>query len=114
MGESFPDVPTTNIFYRFIENLFHNGVTGGCGSGNYCPTNSVTRAQMVVLLLKGKFGASHVPPPATGSVFGDVQPGDFAADWIEELAGLGITGGCGGGNHCPNNPRRARRWRYSS
>ena len=104
VGESFPDVPTTNIFYRFIENLFHNGVTGGCGSGNYCPTNSVTRAQMAVFLLKGKFGASHVPPPATGTVFGDVHPGDFAADWIEELAGLGITGGCGGGKYCPNNP----------
>ena len=23
----------------FIENLFHNGVTGGCAGGNYCPTN---------------------------------------------------------------------------
>ena len=30
IGESFPDVPTDNIFYAFIETLFHNGITGGC------------------------------------------------------------------------------------
>ena len=104
IGNSFADVPTTHPFYAFIENLFHSGATGGCGGGLYCPSGTVTRAQMAVFLLKGKFGNSHVPPPATGLVFTDVQPGDFAADWIEELAGLGITGGCGGGNYCPNNP----------
>ena len=104
IGNSFADVPTTHPFYAFIENLFHSGASGGCGGGNYCPSGTVTRAQMAVFLLKGKFGSSHVPPPATGLVFADVQPGDFAADWIEELAGLQITGGCGGGNYCPNNP----------
>ena len=102
VGDSFPDVPTSHPFYAFVENLFHNGVTGGCGSGNYCPSSSVTRAQMAVFLLKGKLGASFVPPPATGAAFGDVGPGDFAAAWIEALAGFQITGGCGGGNYCPN------------
>ncbi len=102
VGDSFPDVPTTHPFYGFIEDLFHSGVTGGCGNGNYCPSGTVTRAQMAVFLLKGKLGASHVPPPATGAVFNDVHIGDFAADWIEELAALQITGGCGSGNYCPN------------
>jgi len=104
IGNSFADVPTSHPFYAFIENLFHSGATGGCGGGNFCPGGTVTRAQMAVFLLKGKYGASHVPPPATGTVFGDVHIGDFAADWIEELAGLQITGGCGGGNYCPANP----------
>jgi streptogramin lyase len=104
VGNSFPDVPTTHPFYAFIENLFHSGATGGCGLGNYCPAGTVTRAQMAVFLLKGKFGSSHVPPPATGTIFADVPVGSFAADWIEELATLGITGGCGGGNYCPGNP----------
>jgi hypothetical protein len=57
---------------------------------------------MAVFLLKAKFGEGHVPPPATGTVFDDVQPGDFAADWIEELAFLGITGGCDLDSYCPN------------
>jgi streptogramin lyase len=104
IGNSFTDVPTSHPFYAFIENLFHSGATGGCGSGLYCPSSTVTRAQMAVFLLKGKFGAGHIPPPATGAVFLDVHVGDFAADWIEELAGLGITGGCGGGDYCPASP----------
>ena len=37
VGESFPDVPTSHPFYAFIETLFHDGVTGGCGAGDYCP-----------------------------------------------------------------------------
>ncbi len=104
VGGSFADVPQSNQFYAFIENLFHNAVTGGCAAG-YCPDNPVTRAQMAVFLLKGKLSANlYTPPPASGLVFGDVHIGDFAADWIEALAGFQITGGCGGGNYCPSNP----------
>ena len=105
LGESFPDAPTGNLFYRFVETLFHNGVTGGCAGGiNYCPTNPVTRAQMAVFLLKSKFGSAHVPPPCTGTVFTDVPCAGGTFDpWIEELAALQITGGCGGTSYCPNN-----------
>jgi hypothetical protein len=103
IGGSFPDV-AANAFYPFIETLFHNGVTGGCFGGGYCPGSNVTRAQMAVFLLKSKFTADYVPPPATGTVFGDVPAGNQFAPWIENLSALGITGGCGGGNYCPNNP----------
>jgi cysteine-rich repeat protein len=103
VGESFPDVPTGNPFYAFIENLFHNGVTGGCSGGNYCPVNPVTRGQMAVFLLKAKLGSAHLPPACVGTVFTDVNcSGPFDA-WIEELASLNITGGCGGGMYCPGN-----------
>jgi len=101
IGNSFPDVPPSHPFYAFIENLFHSGATGGCGGGLYCPSGTVTRAQMAVFLLKGEHGSSHVPPPCTG-VFTDVPCPSLFADWIEELASEGITAGCGGGNYCPN------------
>ncbi len=106
VGESFPDAPTDNQFYRFIETLFHNGVTGGCTGGNYCPGDPVTRAQMAVFLLKSKYGSAHVPPPCTGSVFVDVPcTGGPFDPWIEELSGLGITGGCQASppQYCPGN-----------
>ena len=57
---------------------------------------------MAIFLLRAKYGSDYEPPPATGTVFGDVPQGSFAAAWIEELAGLGITSGCGNGNYCPN------------
>jgi S-layer homology domain len=103
VGESFPDVPTSQQFYAFIENLFHNGITGGCGGGNYCPTGSVTRGQMAVFLLKSEHDAFYTPPACTG-VFPDVPCPSQFADWIEQLFAEGITGGCGGGNYCPDNP----------
>ncbi|HEY1249866.1 MAG TPA: S-layer homology domain-containing protein [Thermoanaerobaculia bacterium] len=100
----FTDVPQGHPFHAFVESIFRAGVTAGCGGDLYCADANVTRAEMAVFLLKSRFGPFHAPPPATGAVFDDVQPGDFAADWIEELAALGVTGGCGGGNYCPNDP----------
>ena len=99
---TFGDVPPSNAFYDFIETLAGDQITSGCGSGKYCPSAGVTRAQMAVFLLKSKYGSAHVPPPATGSVFTDVAANSFAAGWIEELSAEGITVGCGGGRYCPD------------
>jgi len=78
-------------------------VTGGCGTGTYCPSSSVTRAQMAVFLLKSEHGSDYVPPNCTG-IFGDVPCPSQFANWIEQLSNEGITGGCGGNNYCPDNP----------
>jgi hypothetical protein len=94
----------TSIYLSFIVRLVANGLTAGCTGGNYCPDDAVTRAQMAVFLLRGKEGLCYVPAPETGTVFGDVPVGSFAARWIEELAARGVTSGCGGGNYCPNSP----------
>jgi hypothetical protein len=47
---TFPDVPETSGFCRWIEELSRRGITGGCGGGNYCPTSPVAREQMAVFL----------------------------------------------------------------
>ncbi len=39
-------------FANWIERLAAEGVTGGCGGGNYCPANPNTRGQMAVFLAK--------------------------------------------------------------
>jgi len=49
---TFGDVPTDHPFFQFIEALAKSGITGGCGNGNYCPDNPVTRGQMAVFLAK--------------------------------------------------------------
>jgi len=103
VGKSFNDVAPGAGVYRFVETLFHNGVTAGCGSGNYCPGNATNRGQMAVFLLISREGLSYIPPDATG-VFADVPVSSPFAKWIEELAFRGVTAGCGGGNYCPNNP----------
>jgi hypothetical protein len=49
---TFGDVPTTDAGFRYIEALAASGITGGCGGGNFCPGNPVTRRQMAVFLAK--------------------------------------------------------------
>jgi hypothetical protein len=100
-GTVFNDVPASDGFAKWIEQLAAEGITGGCGNGNYCPGTFVTRAQMAVFLLRTKYGNGYTPPPATG-VFADVPTNYWSAAWIEQLAAEGITGGCGNGNYCPN------------
>jgi len=101
----FPDVPCTSNFAPWIEALYAAGITGGCGGGDYCPANPVRRDQMAAFLLKAKHGSAYVPPACNGD-FADVTCPSLFADWIEELAAEGITGGCGGSNYCPANPVR--------
>jgi len=87
----------------WIEALKDDGITAGCGDGNYCPEDPVTRAQMAVFLLKAKHGASYIPPDVGSDTgFGDVPTDHWAAAWIKQLAAESITGGCGGGNYCPD------------
>jgi hypothetical protein len=101
VGRSFGDVLPGSSFYRFVETLFHDGVTGGCGAGSYCPADAVTRAQMSVLLLVSKEGSGYVPPACVTPVFGDVPCSSPFSRWIDELAARQVTGGCGSGNYCP-------------
>jgi S-layer homology domain len=48
----FGDVLMSNPQFQYIEALFQAGITAGCGGGNYCPNNPVTRGQMAVYLAK--------------------------------------------------------------
>ena len=96
----FADVPAASPFAPWIEQLFHDGVTGGCGGANYCPAAPVTRAQMAVFLTKARH-PSGCAYAASGTVFADVPADYWAAGFIEQLARDGVTGGCGGGMYCP-------------
>lgn len=104
VGNSFQDAPPGSQGYEFIEKVLHYGITAGCDSQHYCGGNTITRAQMAVFLLKARYGSNYRPPECSG-IFGDVScPAGFAVNWIEDLFNKGITGGCGGGNYCPDAP----------
>ncbi len=101
----FQDVACPSLFADWIEELYTLRVTGGCNTSplQYCPGARVTRAQMAVFLLKASLGSSYAPPNCSGAVFLDVPcTGGTFDPWIEDLAGRGITRGCGGGDYCPD------------
>ncbi len=101
----FADVPCTSPFADWVEMLARDGITAGCGGGNFCPDRHVTRAQMSVFLLKSLHSADYVPAQCT-NVFADVDcPGPFA-DWIEAAYLEGIVGPCQAEplSFCPDVP----------
>ncbi|HEV2851267.1 MAG TPA: S8 family serine peptidase [Thermoanaerobaculia bacterium] len=105
-GTVFADVPRGHWAKKWVEAIYRNGVTQGCGLSPrlYCPESEVTRQQMAVFLLKSKEGSGYTPPPCTTSPFNDVPASSGFCPWVQELVARGITHGCGGGNFCPNMP----------
>lgn len=106
----FNDVPLSATYAPWVKQLASEGITAGCGNGNFCPMVAVNRAQMAIFLLRAKHGSTYSPPAVGGSTgFGDVPLTASYAPWVKQLAAEGITIGCGGGNFCPlQNVNRAQ------
>ena len=93
----FSDVWTSHWAARWVEQLYRDGITGGCGVSplRFCPDSSLTRAEMAVFLLRARHGINYQPPPATGRIFADIPASHWTAAWIERLYAEGVTAGCG-------------------
>ena len=66
-NHQFSDVPTAASYHDDVEALVNAGITTGCGGGNYCPSQAVTRGQMAQFLNR------------LGSLDGDTDPSVNAA-----------------------------------
>jgi hypothetical protein len=53
-SQRFNDVPPSNPFYAYIEEMAVRGITTGCSASPplYCPSDTVTRAQMAAFLVR--------------------------------------------------------------
>lgn len=112
VGDStgFADVPLDVTYAPWVKQLAVEGITAGCGNGNFCPQQIVNRAQMAIFLLRAKHGATYSPPVVGSSTgFADVPLDATYAPWVKQLAAEGVTSGCGNGNFCPlQNVNRAQ------
>jgi hypothetical protein len=114
VGESFADVPTSQLFYRAVESVLHGGITTGCSAAAYCPDDPVTRSQMSLFLARGLAGGGPAIP-ASGllggspyscgaggtSLFADVLPTDIFCRSVHYIAAQNVTLGCAPGLYCP-------------
>jgi len=102
---TFNDVKPSFWGYGWIESLWKDGYTAGCGTGPlvYCPNRKHTRAEGAVFFLHIKNGASYTPPPASG-IFDDVSPSDWFVDWVEAAYNQGLLPVCNESplKICPN------------
>jgi hypothetical protein len=87
--DAFSDVPPSNLFYDYVENIARNDVTTGCGDGLYCPAVVVSRAQMAVMVLRASTARRGRRRRRRARCSQDVHATPFAAAWIEAFQGRG-------------------------
>jgi len=86
----FFDVPEGFWAENYVNSMYYNGITLGCGGGNYCPSTVVTRDQMAVFIERALGVATA--PPCTGNTFSDVNaamPGGTTIAGISRTLQLG-------------------------
>src|SRR5215475_14266330 len=66
-NHNFSDVPTSAGYHDFVDFLVQNGITSGCGTGLFCPNNTVTRGQMAIFLQKLATALDTCPPDSVKS-----------------------------------------------
>ena len=114
----FSDVTPTDAACRHIHYLAAQNVTLGCNSGQFCPTQTITRDAMAAFIAKGIVapqGGAGVPVtdfnpalgrayncvPAGSSHFTDVPVSSPFCKHINYLWSKGILSGCGATTYCP-------------
>jgi hypothetical protein len=102
----FADVPANAFGFAWIQKMFELGITAGCGGGNYCPNDTVTRGQMAIFVTRARLGAaadSTFTYPAIPQ-FSDVPASHPFYKWIQRIKVDSITAGCGNGSaYCPDD-----------
>jgi hypothetical protein len=95
----FSDVPADHASFKYIQKMYEEGITTGCGGNNYCPDGSVNRAQMAVFIIRALYGEGfeHTGAP----YFADVSSRHWAFGHIQRMKDDGITGGCSETEYCP-------------
>lgn len=101
----FSDVPASHPQFAYIQKLRDLGVTNGCGNGQYCPADPVTRGQMAAFLVRARLGVtfSQAFPYNATQPFADVDTNNIFFAYIQKLRELGITTGCTAITFCPND-----------
>jgi glucose/arabinose dehydrogenase len=97
IAPEFSDI-ANSTFIEDIHWLFYQGITGGCGSGKFCPRSAVTRVQMAQFLVRA---FNH---PTTATDYFTDDNGITGESSINALAEAGITGGCAPNLFCPTRP----------
>jgi len=92
---SFSDIGSS-LFRAEIEWLVDEAIAAGCTTTKYCPTYTVTRAQMASFLKR-----AMDLPPASRDYFTD-DGSTIHQDDINRLTEAGVTDGCGADRYCPS------------
>jgi hypothetical protein len=95
MEQSFADVGLSDWFADWVDQLWRDRYTAGCGvdPAVYCPMRQHTVAEGSVFFLRMLHGPDYRPPPAQG-LFADIPAGEWYAPWVEQAYHSGLLIPC--------------------
>ncbi len=108
-GRIFADVLKTTWAADWIEQMYADKLTTGCGYNPmiFCPNQAVTREAFAVFILRTKYTPQFVPPDAK-HIFSDlpVKGKEWMEPWIEQLYREVNAAACGTDplRYCPEDP----------
>jgi Bacterial Ig-like domain (group 3)/FG-GAP-like repeat/S-layer homology domain len=100
----FSDVQPGDFGFAWIQAMYELGISAGCGGGNYCPDDPVTRDSMAVFIIVARFGAGSAFSFPSTPYFTDVPLSDGSFKFVQRMKLDGITGGCTATTFCPASP----------
>ena len=101
--QPFTDTSSDSYYSDAVAALADIGIFDGteCAEGMLCPEASIDRKTMAVWTVRAL--DDQGPTQASGDRFTDVDANSFHAPFIERMAELGVTSGCGDGTEfCPD------------
>ena len=101
-GEGYVDVPEGAYYTEAVTSLDGLGLFAGTEWGEgFCPGAAIDRKTMAVWTVRVLDGKD--PEPVTETGFNDVSSWSFHAPFVERMADLKVTTGCGDDKFCPDN-----------
>lgn len=100
-ASKFPDVSDSQEYAEAVQTVSNFGIMVGDENGNFNPDNTVTRAEMAVILcnMQGVTGDLTT----NGALFTDVPADHWANPYVVKAAELGLINGYGNGQFGPSD-----------
>jgi hypothetical protein len=102
--KAFNDVQPDFWGDQYIHSLAGARISMGCGNGDFCYGDVITRGIMARWLVKAYHGPDFSPMPCAGTFSDVICESTPNSDYIEQLHADGITNGYPDGTFRPNNP----------
>jgi hypothetical protein len=112
LSVEFADVPLASPFHDDIISIATEGITSGCGGGNYCPTSPCAAIRWPCSSLKSEHGSAYTPPACIG-VFADVPCPGSSPTGSSSSRPKASPEAAAAATTARASPSRARRWRSS-
>jgi hypothetical protein len=89
-SHDFNDVPDSMIFHEEVSRIKDAGITTGCGGGNYCPWDPVSRLAMAAFMNRG-FGRAAMDNTLLQDAINDSDSGVDIGEVTIDVPGAGSS-----------------------